>query len=49
MSNYGKTLMQLDRASEAVPLLEEAAVMAREHAGAGSLHYASAVAGLTDP
>lgn len=48
MSNYGKTLLQLERARDAVPLLEEAVAMAREHAGAGSLHYASAVAGLSE-
>ncbi|MCR5876765.1 serine/threonine-protein kinase [Phenylobacterium sp. J426] len=48
LSNSGKTLLQLDRPGEAVPLLEEAVDMAREHAGPGSLHYASAVAGLSE-
>lgn len=48
MSNYGKTLLQLDRAQEAVPQLEQAVAMAREHAGVGSLHYASALAGLSE-
>ncbi len=48
MSNYGKTLMQMDRASDAVPILEQAMAMAREHAGVGSLHYASALAGLSE-
>lgn len=48
LSNYGKTLMLLDRAAEAAPVLEEAMAMALEHAGAGSLHYASALAGLSE-
>lgn len=48
ISNYGKTLLQLDRPGDAAPLLEEAVAMAREHAGVGSLHYASALAGLSE-
>lgn len=48
ISNYGKTLMQLDRHAEALPLLREAAAMAESHAGGGSLHYASATAGLSE-
>lgn len=48
ISNYGKTLLQLNRTREAVPLLQEAVAMAREHAGVGSLHYASALAGLSE-
>ncbi|MBX3477774.1 MAG: serine/threonine protein kinase [Brevundimonas sp.] len=48
ISNYGKTLLLLDRPREAVPLLQEAVAMAREHAGVGSLHYASALAGLSE-
>ncbi len=48
ISNYGKTIILLDRPAEAVPLLEEATAMAREHAGVGSLHYASALAGLSE-
>ena len=48
LSNYGKTLIQLDRFTEAVPVLEEAVVMARAHAGTHSLHYASASAGLSE-
>ena len=47
LSNYGKTLIQLERFAEAVPVLEEAVAMARTHAGTGSLHYASATAGLS--
>ena len=48
LSNYGKTLVQLDRAEEAVPVLQEAADMARATAGPGSLHFASATAGLSE-
>ena len=48
LSNYGKTLVQLDRAEQAVPVLQEAADMARSTAGAGSLHFASATAGLSE-
>jgi non-specific serine/threonine protein kinase/serine/threonine-protein kinase len=48
ISNYGKTLLQLNRPHDAAPLLEEAVAMAREHAGVGSLHYASALAGLSE-
>jgi non-specific serine/threonine protein kinase/serine/threonine-protein kinase len=48
LSNFGKTLVQLDRAREAVPILEEASEMARSTAGAGSLHFASATAGLSE-
>lgn len=48
ISNYGKTLLQLNRPAEATPLLEEAVAMAREHAGVGSLHYASSLAGLSE-
>lgn len=48
LSNYGKTLMQLDRHAEALPFLREATEMARVHAGVASLHYASAVAGLSE-
>ncbi len=48
LSNHGKTLTQLGRPSEAVALLREAAAMAREHAGVGSLHFASASAGLSE-
>ena len=48
ISNYGKTLLQLQRPGEAAALLEEAVAMAREHAGVGSLHYASALAGLSE-
>src|SRR5690606_32433180 len=47
LSNYGKTLVQLERSAEAIPVLEEAVAMARTHAGTGSLHYASAAAGLS--
>lgn len=48
ISNYGKTLMELDRHAEALPYLREASAMAREHAGVASLHYASATAGLSE-
>lgn len=48
ISNYGKTLLQLNRPAEAAPLLEEATAMARDNAGVGSLHYASALAGLSE-
>ncbi len=48
ISNYGKTLLQLNRPVEATPLLEEAVDMAREHASVGSLHYASSLAGLSE-
>ncbi len=48
LSNYGKTLIQLDRADEAVPYLREATEMARSTAGVGSLHFASATAGLSE-
>lgn len=48
LNNHGKTLLQLSRAPEAVELLEEAAAMARSHVGTGSLHYASAMAGLSE-
>ncbi|MFN3536079.1 MAG: tetratricopeptide repeat protein, partial [Brevundimonas sp.] len=48
LNNYGKTLLKLDRGPEALPYLREAVDMAREHAGVGSLHYASAVAGLSE-
>ncbi len=48
LSNFGKTLVQLDRAEEAVPILQEAADMARSTAGTGSLHFASATAGLSE-
>ncbi len=48
LSNYGKTLVQLGRSAEAIPVLEEAVAMARTHAGAGSLHHASAAAGLSE-
>ena len=48
LSNYGKTLVQLDRAEQAVPVLQEAADMARSTAGTGSLHFASATAGLSE-
>ncbi|MBN8552046.1 MAG: serine/threonine protein kinase [Caulobacterales bacterium] len=48
LSNYGKTLVQLDRAEDAVPILQEASTMARETAGPGSLHFASATAGLSE-
>jgi len=48
LSNFGKTLVQLDRAEEAVPILQEASTMARETAGPGSLHFASATAGLSE-
>lgn len=48
LNNYGKTLIRLGRAEEALPPLREAISMARDHAGVGSLHYASAVAGLSE-
>lgn len=48
ISNYGKTLIQLRRFQEAVPLLREASEMARKHAGVASLHYASSMAGLSE-
>jgi non-specific serine/threonine protein kinase/serine/threonine-protein kinase len=46
LNNYGKTLLHLERPEEALPLLEEAAAMARQHAGEASMAYASAVAGV---
>ena len=48
LSNYGKTLIEIGEAERAVAYLEEAAAMAAEHAGPGSLHYASSMAGLAD-
>lgn len=48
ISNYGKTLILLGRNEEAIPLLREAAEMARQNVGVGSLHYASAMAGLSE-
>ncbi len=48
ISNHGKTLLQLKRHAEALPLLREAALMAENHAGVGSLHYASAASGLSE-
>lgn len=48
LNNHGKTLLQLSRAPEAVELLEESVAMARAHVGTGSLHYASAMAGLSE-
>lgn len=47
LNNYGKTLLRLGRADEALPLLDEGAAMAREHAGEASITYASAAAGLS--
>lgn len=48
LNNYGKTLLRLGRAEEALPFLRQASEMALEHAGPGSLHYASAVAGVSE-
>ncbi|MBI1407824.1 MAG: tetratricopeptide repeat protein [Caulobacter sp.] len=48
ISNHGKTLVLLGRNAEAIPLLREASEMARRHAGVASLHYASAMAGLSE-
>lgn len=48
LNNYGKTLINLGRPSQALPYLREAAAMAREHAGPTSLTYASAVAGHSE-
>ncbi|MCH8488763.1 MAG: serine/threonine-protein kinase [Oceanicaulis sp.] len=48
LSNYGKTLIEIGEAERAVAYLEEASAMAAEHAGPGSIHYASSMAGLAD-
>ncbi|KAA5805417.1 serine/threonine protein kinase [Alkalicaulis satelles] len=48
LNNYGKTLINLDRADEALPHLREAVSMAREHAGLTSFAYAAAVAGHSE-
>ncbi|HEX4873012.1 MAG TPA: serine/threonine-protein kinase [Nevskiaceae bacterium] len=48
LGNLGKTLLQLDRASEALPLLEEAVPMAERYAGAGSVLAISAALGRAD-
>lgn len=48
LSNHGKTLIQLQRPKEAETLLREAVAMARETAGAGSLHFASSSSGLSE-
>ena len=48
LNNYGKTLIRLSRPVEALPYLREASGMALEHAGPGSLHYASAMAGISE-
>ncbi|ABI76756.1 serine/threonine protein kinase [Hyphomonas neptunium ATCC 15444] len=48
LNNYGKTLLRLGRADEALPFLRQASEMALEHAGPGSLHYASAIAGVSE-
>lgn len=48
LNNYGKTLLRLGRAEDALPYLRQASDMALEHAGPGSLHYASAIAGVSE-
>ncbi|MCC5981779.1 MAG: serine/threonine protein kinase [Oceanicaulis sp.] len=48
LNNYGKTLTEIGEAERAVAYLEEAVAMATEHAGPGSLLYASSKAGLAD-
>ena len=48
LNNYGKTLLRLGRPEDALPYLREGADMALEHAGPGSIHYASAIAGVSE-
>lgn len=48
LNNYGKTLLRLGRPQEALVYLRQATDMALEHAGPGSLHYASAIAGVSE-
>lgn len=48
LNNFGKTLLRLNRPEDALPYLREAADMALEHAGPGSIHYASAIAGVSE-
>ncbi len=47
-SNLGKTLLQLQRADEALPLLQEAAAMAEQYAGADGVLTVAARLGLAD-
>jgi non-specific serine/threonine protein kinase/serine/threonine-protein kinase len=48
LSNHGKVLLQLGRIAEAEKLLAEAASMAGEFAGAGSMQHVAALAGLAE-
>jgi serine/threonine protein kinase/tetratricopeptide (TPR) repeat protein len=48
INNLGKTLTQLDRAEEGLPLLREAATLGAEYAGAGSVLAVSARLGVAD-
>jgi eukaryotic-like serine/threonine-protein kinase len=47
-SNLGKTLTQLDRSDEALPLLREAVALGTQYAGESSVHVVSARLGLAD-
>lgn len=48
LSNHGKVLLQLGRVAEAEKLLGEAAPMAAQFAGQGSMQHVAALAGLAD-
>lgn len=48
INNLGKTLTQIGRADEAVPLLREAVTMGAQYAGANSVLTVSATLGLAD-
>lgn len=48
LSNHGKVLLQLGRVAEAEKLLAEAAPMAAQFAGKGSMQHVAALAGLAD-
>lgn len=48
LSNHGKVLLQLGRVAEAEKLLAEAAPMAAQFAGEGSMQHVAALAGLAD-
>lgn len=48
MNNYGKVLLQLERADEARPLLQEAVDMAARYSGPGSMLHVAALSGLSE-
>ncbi len=48
VSNHGKTLLAIGRAADARIALDEAATMAAQYAGRGSVHHVSALAGAAE-